>query len=130
MAFKAKGSAAERELLTMLWGVNFAAIRAAGSGVQKFYSPDVLASNGSKIMAIECKSTKHKYQYFDPEQVRQLLAFATMFKAEPWLAVKFSADWKFFKPSDLKQTGKAFVVTNENDSKLFSDICKITTETG
>lgn len=122
MAFKAKGSAAERELVTMLWGVNFAAIRAAGSGVTKFYSPDVLASNGSKIIAVECKSTKHKYQYFDPEQIRQLQEFARMFKADAWLAVKFSTDWKFFKPEDLKQTGKAFVVTNEDNSKLFADI--------
>jgi Holliday junction resolvase len=119
---KAKGSAAERELVTMLWGTNFAAIRAAGSGVTKFYCPDVLASNGSKIIAVECKSTKHKYQYFDPEQIRQLLEFSKMFKAEPWLAVKFSTDWKFFRPEDLKQTGKAFVVTLENNSKLLADL--------
>ena len=123
---KSKGSAAERELLTMLWGVNFAAIRAAGSGVTKFYCPDVLASNGSEIIAVECKSTKHKYQYFDPEQIRQLLEFARMFKADAWLAVKFSVDWKFFRPEDLKQTGKAFVVTNEDNSKLFYDICNST----
>jgi len=123
---KSKGSAAERELLTMLWGVNFAAIRAAGSGVTKFYCPDVLASNGSNIIAVECKSTKHKYQYFDPEQIRQLLEFARMFKADAWLAVKFSVDWKFFRPEDLKQTGKAFVVTNEDNSKLFYDICNST----
>jgi Holliday junction resolvase len=119
---KAKGSAAERELVTMLWGVNFAAIRAAGSGVQKFYSPDVLASNGSKIIAVECKSTKHKYQYFDPEQIRQLQEFSRMFGADVWLAVKFSTGWKFFKPEELKQTGKAFVVTNEDTAKLFSDL--------
>lgn len=120
---KAKGSAAERELMTMFWGVNFAAIRAAGSGVTKFYCPDVLASNGSKILAVECKSTKHKYQYFEPEQIRQLNEFAKMFRAEAWLAVKFSTDWKFFKIEDLKQTGKAFVVTNEDTSaKFLSDI--------
>ena len=119
---KTKGSAAERELVTMLWGANFAAVRAAGSGVTKFYCPDVIASNGNRVMAVECKSTKHKYQYFDPEQVRQLMEFARIFKAEAWLAVKFSTDWKFFKPEDLKQTGKAFVVTKENSCKLFSDI--------
>jgi len=121
---KQKGSAAERELVTMLWGSNFAAIRAAGSGVSKFYCPDVLASNGRKVIAVECKSTKHKYQYFDPEQVRQLVEFARIFKAEAWLAVKFSIDWKFFKPEDLKETGKAFVVTAENDAKLFSDLSR------
>jgi Holliday junction resolvase len=124
MGMKAKGSAAEREIVTMLWGVNFAAIRAAGSGVSKFYCPDVLASNGIKAVAVECKSTKFKYQYFDVEQVRQLLEFARIFKAEPWLAVKFSTDWKFFKPEDLKQTSKAFVITNEDPSKTFSDMCR------
>src|SRR3972149_5934377 len=120
--FRAKGSAAERELVTMLWGAGLGAIRAAGSGVSKFYCPDVLASNGGRVIAVECKSTKHKYQYFDPEQVRQLLEFARIFKAEAWLAVKFSTDWKFFKPEDLKETGKALVVTKENANRVFSDI--------
>ena len=126
MSKKAKGSNAERELVAMLWGISWAAVRTAGSGVSKFYCPDVLASNGSKIIAVECKSTKHKHQYFDPEQIRQLLEFARMFKADAWLAVKFSVDWKFFRPEDLKQTGKAFVVTNEDNSKLFYDICNST----
>jgi Holliday junction resolvase len=121
---KAKGSAAERELLTMLWGAGFAGIRAAGSGVTKFYCPDVLASNGSKVLAVECKSTKFKYQYFDPEQVRQLQEFSKIFKSEAWLAVKFSTEWKFFRPEDLKPTGKALVVTNEDQSKIFLDIVR------
>jgi len=119
MAMKTKGSAAERELQTMLWGSGFAAVRAAGSGVTKFYCPDVLASNGTKTLAVECKSTKHKAQYFEPEQVRQLQEFARIFKAEAWLAVKFSTDWKFFKPEDLQQTKKALVVQLENTSAKF-----------
>ena len=44
--------------------------------------------------------------------------FSRIFKAEPWLAVKFSTEWRFFKPEDLKQTGKALVVTNEGQSKV------------
>jgi Holliday junction resolvase len=119
MGGKIKGSQAERELQTMLWGSGFAAVRAAGSGVTKFYCPDVLASNGSKVLAVECKSTKHKSQYFEPEQVRQLQEFARIFKAEAWLAVKFSTDWKFFKPEDLQQTKKALVVQIENTSAKF-----------
>ena len=123
--FRSKGSNAERELVMMLWGSNFASVRAAGSGVSKFYCPDVIASNGYKVMAIECKSTKHKYQYFDPEQVRQLKEFSRIFKAEAWLAVKFSAEWKFFRPEDLKTTDKAMVVTRDNnESKLFLDLIK------
>jgi len=121
---KTKGSAAERELVTMLWSYNFAAIRAAGSGVQKFYCPDVLASNGNKVLAVECKSTKHKNQYFDPVQVEELMKFAEIFKAEAWLAVKFGSDWRFFRPEDLKATGKAFVVTKNDEGKLLNDLTK------
>ncbi|MEM4714343.1 MAG: Holliday junction resolvase Hjc [Candidatus Nanoarchaeia archaeon] len=116
-----KGSNAERELVTLLWGRNFAAIRAAGSGVSRFYSPDVLASNGSKILAIECKSTKHKYQYFEPQQIDDLLKFAKLFGAEPWLAVKFSGEWKFFKPEDLKKTQNFYVITKEDKSRLLQE---------
>ncbi len=123
---KAKGSAAERELLTMLWGAGFAGIRAAGSGVTKFYCPDVLASNGSKILAVECKSTKFKYQYFDPEQVRQLQEFSKIFKSEAWLAVKFSTEWKFFRPEDLLQTKTALTVQKDTQgAKFFTDLTKV-----
>ncbi|HIH14424.1 MAG TPA: Holliday junction resolvase [Nanoarchaeota archaeon] len=120
-----KGSAAERELVSMLWGSNFAAIRAAGSGVQRFYSPDVLASNGSKVLAIECKSTKSKYQYFEPKQVDELKKFADIFKAEPWLAVKFSSDWKFFRLEDIDVSGKNLVISKETEkAKMLLDIFK------
>lgn len=122
MARREKGANAERELVSMLWGSSFAAIRAAGSGSQRFYSPDVLASNGSKVLAVECKSTKKKQQYFDPQQVFELKEFARIFNAEPLLAVKFSTSWKFFKPEDLKESGKFFVVNKEQEGRLFSDI--------
>ncbi len=122
---KSKGSNAERELVSMLWGSSFAAIRAAGSGVQKFYSPDVLASNGSKVLAIECKSTKHKQQYFEPQQIVELKKFADIFRAEPWLAVKFSTDWRFFKIEDLEVSGKNLVIKNDSGkTKVLSDIFK------
>jgi Holliday junction resolvase len=116
---KRKGSTAERELVSMLWGSNFSAIRAAGSGVQKFYSPDVLAGNGSKILAIECKSTKHKYQYFEPTQINQLVEFAKIFGAEPWIAVKFSTDWHFFKPEDLEKTPTKYSITRDSGKHKF-----------
>jgi Holliday junction resolvase len=41
---------------------------------------------------------------------------------EAWLAVKFSTYWKFFKPEDLKQTSKAYVITTEDASTTFSDM--------
>jgi len=123
MGGKVKGAEAERELVSMLWGSNWAAVRAAGSGVTKFYCPDVIASNGLKTIAFECKSTKHKYQYFDPRQISDLKEFAKVFKAEPVLAVKFSAEWRFFKIEDLEQTKNNLVATSgSTKSKFFSDV--------
>ena len=118
-----KGSATERELVSMLWGCRFAARRAAGSGVQRFYSPDVLASNGSRVLAIECKATKSKYQYFEPQQVEELKKFSDIFKAEPWLAVKFSTEWKFFRIEDLGLSEKNFAINKDSEkAKLFLDL--------
>ena len=122
---KRKGSNAERELVAMFAGIGWAAIRVAGSGSSKFPSPDVLASNGSKVIAIECKSTKKKNQYFNPLQLKQLNEFASTFNAEPWLAVKFSAEWKFFRPDDLAQKQKSFGISSDHkDAKFFIDVTK------
>ena len=122
---KRKGSNAERELVAMFAGIGWAAVRVAGSGSSKFPSPDVLASNGSKVVAVECKSTKSKYQYLEPAQLRQLDTFAKTFKAEPWIAVKFSTDWRFFKPEDLFQTKKKFGITSEDQkAKFFLDLSR------
>jgi len=109
----------------MFAGIGWAAIRVAGSGSSKFPSPDVLVSNGSKVIAIECKSTKSKYQYLNPLQLKQLEIFAKTFNAEPWIAVKFSTDWKFFKPSDLAQKRKSFGITAETqNAKFFADLTR------
>lgn len=123
MGGKLKGAEAERELVAMLWGSNWAAVRAAGSGVSRFYCPDVIASNGNKTIAFECKSTKHKYQYLEPLQIKDLQEFARIFKAEPMIAVKFSTEWRFFRIEDLKQTKNNLVITLDNiKSKFFNDV--------
>jgi Holliday junction resolvase len=117
---KRKGSEAERELVQMLWGAGLGAIRVAGSGVSKFPCPDVVASNGSRVLAIECKSTKHKIKYIEPEQVSQLEKFSKLFGAEPWLAVKFSTEWYFYKLEDLEKTkGGKFAINLETSNKRF-----------
>jgi len=122
MGGKTKGSAAERELVSMFWGSDWAAMRAAGSGVTRFYCPDVIVS-GAKVIAFECKSTKYKHQYFDPQQISDLEKFAKAFKAEPMLAVKFSTEWKFFNIADLEKTKNNFVVTSDSaKSKILRDI--------
>ncbi|MEK6916280.1 MAG: Holliday junction resolvase Hjc [Nanoarchaeota archaeon] len=101
---KRKGSNAERELLNMLWAASWAAIRSAGSGSMHFPSPDILAGNGIRRLAIEAKATKDIKKYFSPEEIKQLINFAQYFGAEPWLAIKFSSSWVFVNPEDLRKT--------------------------
>lgn len=126
MGGKIKGSNAERELVSMFWGNNWAAIRVAGSGMQKWPAPDVIASNGQQTFVVECKSTKKPQQYLRKEQMDQLKEFARVFKATPLVGVKFSTDWHFFSPEDLELTPSGEFVVNaeliEKKGKKFEEI--------
>tara|TARA_Y100000310_G_scaffold319059_1_gene373854 strand:- start:762 stop:1133 length:372 start_codon:yes stop_codon:yes gene_type:complete len=106
MSRKQKGSDAERELVEMLQLAGYASVRIAGSGCSKFPCPDVLASNGSRVLAIECKSTKKERQYFRKQQIKELLEFSSMFAATPMCAIKFSTSWHFIEPHKLRDSGK------------------------
>ena len=120
---KVKGSRAERELVQMFCEAKWGAIRAAGSGISRFPCPDVLASNGQKVLAVECKSTKKPRQYFVREQIAQLREFAQRFGATPLLAVRFGSRWCFFKIEDLEQTQNGnFVAGLRKRSMSFSEI--------
>ena len=70
---KAKGSNVERELINMFWESGWGAIRVAGSGSMRFPSPDVLASNKLRNIAIECKFVNKEKKYFPKERIRVLL---------------------------------------------------------
>ncbi len=103
MGAKSKGSKAERELLHMFWDTNvWAAIRAPGSGSVPLPSPDILASNTKRYLAIECKSVREPKKYFPNEEIDQLTTFAKKFGAEPWVGVRFDREgWFFLRPKDL-----------------------------
>ncbi|MFH1455781.1 MAG: Holliday junction resolvase Hjc [archaeon] len=111
---KVKGSRAERELFHLLWDTQeWAVVRSAGSGSTQKPSPDLIASNGTKTLALECKAIKDKKKYFNAEELNQLNEFATTFGAEPWLAVRFDNEGWFFVPlaEVPKSKGKHFVLT-------------------
>jgi len=109
---KSKGSHAERELVRMLWKAGWAAIRVAGSGVQRFPSPDVLAGNGVRRIAVECKASGELKKYLSKEQIGQLRSFAKAFGAEPWLGIRFDNDqWYFLALEDLQETPAGYVVS-------------------
>jgi len=112
MNTKSKGTKAERELIHKFWKNGWAAIRAAGSGSQKYPSPDVLAGNNLRSVAIECKSTAASAHYFPKEEIAALKDFASIFNAEPWVALRFAREeWFFISLDDLKETPKAHMIS-------------------
>ncbi len=110
---KAKGSRAERELFHLLWAEGYAVVRAAGSGSTSKPAPDLLASNGKRTFAIECKSIKGEKKYFSLEELDQLHLFSNTFGAEAWLAIRFdNKGWYFLEAKKIPQSkGETFLVT-------------------
>ncbi len=115
MSRKSKGINAERELIHLFWSRGWAALRIAGSGSMRYPSPDILAGNKRRRLAIECKASKSSYQYLSKEEIRQLKQFGTIFGAEPWIGIRFNNEkWMFLTIDDLKETGKNYVISSEN----------------
>ena len=73
---KAKGSKGERELVKFFNENEFSCIRAAGSGSSIYPSPDILAGNAIRRLAIECKVTKDQKKYFQNAEIEQLETFS------------------------------------------------------
>jgi Holliday junction resolvase len=107
MKTKAKGSNAERELIHEFWKHGWAATRSAGSGSNHYPSPDIIAGNAIRRIAIECKATREIKQYLTTKEVEELREYSKKFGAEPWIAVKFDrVDWFFVPAEDLECTGQ------------------------
>ena len=83
----------------------------AGSGSSQYPSPDIIAGNGARFLAIEVKITSDTKKYFPKEEIESLKLFAQKFGSEAWIAVKFPrAPWHFVSIEDLRETDKCFVV--------------------
>ncbi len=110
---KKKGCNAERELVHLFWQTGeWSACRIAGSGSSRYPSPDLLAGNNIRKLAIECKSVKGKSKYFEESEIEQLLTFANMFGAEAWLALKFNnKGWHFIPIEELRKTNNSYVIS-------------------
>lgn len=126
MSRKQKGINAERELIHMFWEHGWAAIRVAGSGSSRYPSPDLLAGNNLRKLAIECKSIGADSIYLPPDVIEQLRLFAEKFGAEPWMAIRFDKKgWYFLAFEDIIQTEKGFKISNElakSKGLLFSEL--------
>ncbi len=102
---KIKGSKAERELFHMLWDNGWSVVRSAGSGCSQMPSPDLVASNTKRVIAIECKSLKADKKYLSQDSVDQLRDFSVKFGAEPWFGIRFdNTGWFFVHLDDLEKT--------------------------
>ena len=105
MKTKAKGSFAERELIHRLHNENWGIIRSAGSGSTPLPSTDIIAGNGKRVLAIECKALRYTTKYFYPEEIEQLVVFSRRFGAEPWLGIRFDrVGWFFIQPENLEKS--------------------------
>lgn len=127
---KKKGTKTERELIELFWNTGtWGALRAPGSGSARHPSPDIIASNQKRVLAIECKASKSEYKYIEKEEVDQLRVFSEVFGAESWIGARFNnKDWLFVRPEELKFTGTSYVLNfkeicekGKDFSKLISD---------
>ena len=111
---KAKGTRGERELVKFFNESGWACIRTPGSGSSSYPSPDILAGNAIRRVAIECKMTKEKKKYFDNAEIAQLQEFSQKFGAESWIGVKFGREqWYFMMLEDLENTGNCLAASLE-----------------
>ena len=110
----------------MFCAKNWACLRIAGSGSNKYPSPDLLVGNNLRKLAIECKTTKDNKKYFEKNSVFALKKFADIFGAEPWIAVKFKGhEWYFVSLEDMIETGKNFIIdvnTAQSKGLLFEEM--------
>lgn len=128
MSVKSKGINAERDLIHKFWSANIAASRIAGSGSSKYPSPDILAGNRSRRLAIEAKITKENKKYLTKEEINDLKKFSELFGAEPWVAVKFKCtEWFFLPINETIETEKCFLINIETAKRrgiLFEELIK------
>ncbi len=121
MGNKAKGSNRERELIKMFHGAGWAPVRVAGSGSAPIPCPDIVAANGTRRIAVECKSTRKSQLYVPFDKVEQLSLFCRVFGAEAWLGVRFDRqEWQFYNPQELPKTEKNYIVSQNDTSKSSS----------
>lgn len=111
---KAKGTRGERELVKFFNENNWSCVRIAGSGSTRYPSPDIIAGNAVRRVAIECKVTKDQKKYFQNDELEQLRTFSTKFGAESWIGVKFPNEpWYFLMLEDLENTGSCWAISVE-----------------
>ncbi|MFH1211611.1 MAG: Holliday junction resolvase Hjc [Candidatus Woesearchaeota archaeon] len=113
---KQKGSNAERDVIKLFWNTGeWVAHRMAGSGSSQYPSPDIIAGNGVRFLAIEVKITSENARYFPKKEIEELKFFSQKFGSEAWIAIKFfRKEWSFLNIEDLRETDNSFVAESED----------------
>ena len=101
MTFYQKGANFERSLVRAFWDSGFAAMRAAGSGSAPFPIPDIIAAKGSRVIAVECKTTSKDKFRLDKHDIGKLRIFSDRVSCEAYVAVKFDREKPKFFPLEL-----------------------------
>jgi len=123
MSRKSKGINAERELIHLFWKNGWACTRVAGSGASRYPTPDIVAGNKKRFLAIECKSGKGPYQYIGLMEIGNLKKFSEIFGAEAWIGVRFNnMEWNFFRPEEMAVTKNNLMVKTDTVGKKFSEL--------
>ena len=129
MIGKIKGTKAERELVHMFWEKGWAAIRVAGSGSSHFPSPDVVAGNNLRRLAIECKAVGGTNKYISVEQVDDLNLFSSKFGAEAWIGLRFNREeWLFITTRELEKAENSYRLNlghAKRDGILFEELISL-----
>src|SRR3989344_5270014 len=112
MSNKAKGSKAERELLSIFTNHGWRCVRVAGSGVNDESPCDLIAAKlGKSGYTIEAKSSKSRNIYISKQQINDFVLFSSIIGLNPVIAARFNYEgWIFLKPEQLRDSGKNWVI--------------------
>lgn len=105
---KKKGNRAENELMKILMGSGFSAIRAAGSGTGS-PCPDILAFRDIYQYGFECKSVDNPNLQLRKEQIEDLIIWQQNTNITAYIAWRIrGGEWLFVRTDHLKKNEKAY----------------------
>ena len=113
-----KGYDAERSLVKKLRSLGFKAVRIPSSAPSSEPLPDVFATSGNTLIALEVKASAEDRIYFSPEQIKKLFDFLDMFspyeKKIALLAGKFPYKWIFKRVDKID----SYVIHRDEESEI------------
>lgn len=108
-----KGANYERQLKKMFEGKGFFVVRAAGSAHDST-SPDLIVLSSTKKFAVECKAWNSGNLWIEKDRMDAMREFEKRTAIPFYIAWKVSREeWRFFPLMMLKETGRAFTLSDK-----------------